>query len=48
MNFEFYLDEFEKATKSLDNKSLEKKGIQIQVGIWLDLGCFTIAKKALD
>lgn len=45
MNFAFYLDEFEKAAKSLDNKSLEKKGIQIQVGIWLDSVVLRLQKK---
>lgn len=45
MNFEFYLDNFEKAAKSLDKKLLEKKDIQIQTGIWLDSVVLRLQKR---
>lgn len=45
MNFELYLDKFEKGAKSLDKKILEKKDIQIQTGIWLDSVVLRLQKK---
>lgn len=45
MNFKLYLYEFEKAAESLDKKVLEKKGIQIQTGIWLDSVVLRLQKK---
>jgi hypothetical protein len=45
MNFKLYLEKFEKASKSLDKKVLETKGIQIQTGIWLDSVVLRLQKR---
>lgn len=45
MNFDYYLEQFEKAAKAFDKKIPDKKGIEIQTGIWLDSVVMRLQKK---
>ncbi|MEO7312376.1 MAG: hypothetical protein ABIX01_18380 [Chitinophagaceae bacterium] len=45
MDFKNYLDAFEKAAKGLDKKLANKKGLEIQTGIWLDAVVLRLQKK---
>lgn len=45
MNTEIYLDKFENAVKTFDKKELEKSGLEIQTGIWLNSVVLRLQKK---
>ncbi len=34
MNFDYYQEQFEEVVKRLDKTVLDKKGIELQTGIW--------------
>lgn len=45
MNTEIYLDKFENAVNAFDKKVLEKSGLEIQTGIWLNSVVIRLQKK---
>jgi hypothetical protein len=45
MNNEIYLNKFENAVKVIDKKALEKSGLEIQTGIWLNSVVLRLQKK---
>jgi hypothetical protein len=45
MNLEYYLEKFEKVTSELNKKTISKKQIEIETGIWLDSVVLRIYKK---
>ena len=45
MNSEYYLTKFEKAAASLDKKLVNKKGIEVETGVWLDSVVLRLQKK---
>lgn len=45
MSIEIYLNKFENAVKAFDKKKLEKSGLEIQTGIWLNSVVIRLQKK---
>lgn len=45
MSIEIYLNKFENAVKAFDKKKLEKSGLEIQTGIWLNSVVLRLQKK---
>lgn len=45
MNLENYLHKFENAVNAFDQKALEKSGLEIQTGIWLNSVVLRLQKK---